>query len=52
MTDPTTEDRSPEDPAVGDPDVLHPERDAEEIADDELPLDPAGPTELGAAVDG
>jgi hypothetical protein len=30
----------------------HDERDAEEIANEELPLDPAGPTELGDAVDG
>ena len=28
------------------------ERDAEEIADDELPLDPASPTEFGEAIDG
>jgi hypothetical protein len=52
MTDPTPEDPTLEHPAAGGRDVLHPERDAEEIADEELPLDPAGPTELGAAVDG
>lgn len=40
MTDPTPPDETPDD-----------ERDAEEIANEELPLDPAGPTELGDAVD-
>lgn len=56
MTDPTPEDpppeQPPEHPPAGAADVLHPERGAEEVADDELPLDPAGPTELGGAVDG
>jgi hypothetical protein len=47
MSDPT-----PEDPSTDEPDVLADDRDAEEIANEELPLDPAGPTELGDAVDG
>ena len=46
MTDPT-----PEDPPTGEPDVLAPDRDADDVANEELPLDPAAPTELGAAVD-
>lgn len=41
MSDPT-----PQDPPADD------DRDAEEIANEELPLDPAGPTEFGEAVDG
>jgi hypothetical protein len=44
-------DLTPEDPAADDPDVLAADRDADEIASDELPLDPAGPTEFGDAVD-
>ena len=47
MIDPT-----PEDPSTDPPEVLAEDRDAEDIADEELPLDPAGPTELGGAVDG
>ena len=47
MTDPT-----PEDPPAGAADVLHPDRDADDVASEELPLDPAGPTELGDATDG
>jgi hypothetical protein len=45
MTDPTPTESSP-DP----PDVLGEHRDAEDIANEELPLDPAGPTELGDAI--
>jgi hypothetical protein len=44
-------DVTPEDPPSGDPDVLGTDRDADDVADEELPLDPAGPTELGDAVD-
>jgi hypothetical protein len=47
MTDPT-----PEEAPAERPDVLAADRDAEDIANDELPLDPIGPTELGDAVDG
>ena len=47
MTDPT-----PEDPWPEEPDVLDEDRDADDIASEELPLDPAGPTELGDAIDG
>jgi hypothetical protein len=45
-------DHTPEDPTANEPDVLVGDRDAEEVANEELPLDPAGPTELGDAVDG
>jgi len=44
-----------EDPPGGDPDVTEPEADvdAEEIVNEQQPgLDPAGPTELGDAIDG
>ena len=44
-------DRTPENPSENQPDVLAEDRDAEDIADEELPLDPAGPTELGDTVD-
>lgn len=44
-------DHTPEDPSLDEPDVLHGDRDAEDVANEELPLDPAGPTELGDAVD-
>ena len=44
-------DRTPEDPSANQPDVLAEDRDAEDVADHELPLDPVGPTELGDAVD-
>jgi hypothetical protein len=46
MSDPT-----PEDPPAEEPDVLKPDVDAEEIVNEGPPLDPAGPTELGDAVD-
>ena len=44
-------DRTPEDPSAHQPDVLAEDRDAEDNANEELPLDPAGPTELGDTVD-
>ena len=47
MSDPT-----PQDPPADEPDVLAEDRDAEDIANEELPLDPSGPTEFGEAVDG
>jgi hypothetical protein len=47
MIDPT-----PEDPSADRPDVLAEDRDAEDIVNEELPLDRAGPTELGEAIDG
>jgi hypothetical protein len=49
MTDPRPEDPLRADaPADG---VLHPERNDEEIGDDELPRDP-GPTEFGSTAEG
>ena len=44
-------DRTPEDPSADQPDVLAEDRDAEDIANEELPLDPASPSELGDTVD-
>jgi hypothetical protein len=41
-----------QDPSANHPDVVAEDRDAEDIANEELPLDPAGPTELGDAIDG
>jgi hypothetical protein len=46
MTDPT-----PEEPSANRQDLVAEYRDAEDVANEELPLDPAGPTELGQAVD-
>jgi hypothetical protein len=43
---------TPEDPSADPPNVLTDGRDAEDVVNDELPLDPAGPTELGDAIDG
>jgi hypothetical protein len=45
-------DRTPEDPSANEPDVVAEDRDAEDIVNEEVPLDPAGPTELGDSVDG
>jgi hypothetical protein len=42
---------TPEDPSADEPDPLTGDRDAEDVANEELPLDPAGPTELGDAID-
>jgi len=42
----------PEDAPVDEPGDLAEDRDGEEIADEELPLDPTGPTELGDAIEG
>jgi hypothetical protein len=44
MTDPT-----PDEPAADEHESDG--RDAEDLANDELPLDPAAPTELGNAID-
>jgi hypothetical protein len=44
-------DRTPEDPSANQPDVLAEDRDAEDIGNEELPLDRAGPTELGDTAD-
>ena len=40
---------TPDEPTDEDP--LATDRDAEDVVNEELPLDPAGPTELGDAVD-
>jgi hypothetical protein len=45
-------DRTPEDSSANQPDVPSENLDPEDIANEELPLDWAGPTELGNAVDG
>jgi hypothetical protein len=50
MTDPTTTDGLDDEREDGRDDA--PGQDAEDVANRELPLDPAGPTELGDAVDG
>jgi len=47
MSDPTPQDPTADDDA----DVLAEDRDAEDIANEELPLDVTGPTEFGEAVD-
>jgi hypothetical protein len=44
-------DLTPEEPSAKRHDTLPEGKDAEDIANEELPLDPAGPTELGGAVD-
>jgi hypothetical protein len=43
-------DATPNDPSTHQSDVAE-DRDGEDIANEDLPLDPAGPTELGDAVD-
>ena len=48
MPDPTRDERT-----ADDTDVTTPDLDAEQIVNEQQPdLDPAGPTELGDAVDG